>query len=270
MRFSRAKREKATKPITLKKFLDLKNELILNKKNISPKLTLHVNHLSLNVIKRQRPQTSRESIEKSNEVFPLKTQSNFLKRPLISIRNKNNKSSYRPVSTCPTLDMDSKSRENHSLVLMSKKYKNKIKNLKLSGCSTTVPSSNNTAKKTKKRLLNSNVFSNRKIKENSQDKIINNTFCSKREINLLNDPNSFVYMIYNYFKDINRSKGSNNGSIKEKLRQHMQYAWNKEKDVKKILNDMKSISVTRDERIQGYKIISANTFMDMKIKLDEI
>jgi hypothetical protein len=105
-----------------------------------------------------------------------------------------------------------------------------------------------------------------KINEKKDKKEINSF--SKREINLLDNPNSLFYQLYYGSKEIEKTIGKYKTIKREqKIKEYKKYIKKDEEEAGKQLYLLKKdIHIGDQEKISG-KIISSNTFFDLKISL---
>ena len=91
---------------------------------------------------------------------------------------------------------------------------------------------------------------------------------SKREINLLDNPNSLFYQLYYGSKEIEKTIGDYKAINREqKIKEYKKYIKKDEEEAGKQLYLLKKdIHIGDNEKISG-KIISSNTFFDLKISL---
>ena len=91
---------------------------------------------------------------------------------------------------------------------------------------------------------------------------------SKREINLLDNPNSLFYQLYYGSKEIEKTIGKYKTIKREqKIKEYKKYIKKDEEEAGKQLYLLKKdIHIGDNEKISG-KIISSNTFFDLKISL---
>ena len=91
---------------------------------------------------------------------------------------------------------------------------------------------------------------------------------SKREINLLDNPNSLFYQLYYGSKEIEKTIGKYKTIKREqKIKEYKKYIKKDEEEAGKQLYLLKKdIHIGDQEKISG-KIISSNTFFDLKISL---
>ena len=93
------------------------------------------------------------------------------------------------------------------------------------------------------------------------------TSFSKREINLLNNPNSFFYHIFKSSREIdNEIKLNKKETINDKMKKIKKHIKNNERFVFKQLELLKKeLNEDEQDKIRG-KVISTKTFLDLKIK----
>ena len=105
-----------------------------------------------------------------------------------------------------------------------------------------------------------------KINE-KKDKKENNSF-SKREINLLDNPNSILYQLFHGSKELEKIIGEYKTIKREqKIKEYRKYIKKDEEEAGKQLYLLKKdIHIGDQEKISG-RIISSNTFFDLKISL---
>ena len=105
-----------------------------------------------------------------------------------------------------------------------------------------------------------------KINEKKDKKEINSF--SKREINLLDNPNSLLYQLYHGSKEIEKTIGDYKAINREqKIKEYKKYIKKDEEEAGKQLYLLKKdIHIGDQEKISG-RIISSNTFFDLKISL---
>ena len=91
---------------------------------------------------------------------------------------------------------------------------------------------------------------------------------SKKEINLLDNPNSLFYQLYHGSKEIEKTIGKYKTIKREqKIKEYKKYIKKDEEEAGKQLYLLKKdIHIGDQEKISG-KIISSNTFFDLKISL---
>ena len=111
-----------------------------------------------------------------------------------------------------------------------------------------------------------NKISNPNKKKEKKHKELNNF--SKREINLLDNPNSLLYQLYHGSKEIEKTIGDYKAINREqKIKEYKKYIKKDEEEAGKQLYLLKKdIHIGDNEKISG-KIISSNTFFDLKISL---
>ena len=111
-----------------------------------------------------------------------------------------------------------------------------------------------------------NKISNSNKKKEKKHKELNNF--SKREINLLDNPNSLLYQLYHGSKEIEKTIGDYKAINREqKIKEYKKYIKKDEEEAGKQLYLLKKdIHIGDNEKISG-KIISSNTFFDLKISL---
>ena len=109
----------------------------------------------------------------------------------------------------------------------------------------------------------SNVKISKKIKQHKHY----NSY-SKRELELLDNPDSFFFQLYHGSKEIEKNY-INNQKLKkeEKIREYRKFIKKDEDEAnKQIFLLKKDIGIGDNEKLYG-KIISSNTFLDLKIKI---
>ena len=111
-----------------------------------------------------------------------------------------------------------------------------------------------------------NKISNPNKKKEKKHKELNNF--SKREINLLDNPNSLLYQLYHGSKEIEKTIGDYKAINREqKIKEYKKYIKKDEEEAGKQLYLLKKdIHIGDQEKISG-RIISSNTFFDLKISL---
>ena len=126
--------------------------------------------------------------------------------------------------------------------------------------------------KNKKKISFSNPIisesiSNAKINKKNKQHKYHNSY-SKRELELLDNPDSFFFQLYHGTKEIEKNY-INNFKLKkdEKIREYRKFIKKDEEEANKQLFLLKKdIGIGNDEKLYG-KIISSNTFLDLKIKI---
>ena len=111
-----------------------------------------------------------------------------------------------------------------------------------------------------------NKISNPNKKKEKKHKELNNF--SKREINLLDNPNSLLYQLFHGSKELEKIIGEYKTIKREqKIKEYRKYIKKDEEEAGKQLYLLKKdIHIGDQEKISG-RIISSNTFFDLKISL---
>ncbi len=112
-------------------------------------------------------------------------------------------------------------------------------------------------------------FSNPIISKSLKTKYKHNNSYTKRELNLLNNPNSIFYQLYHGTKEIAKNYGKyKNIKKEEKIKEYRNFFKEDEEEAgKQLFLLQKDIQITEQEKISG-KIISSNTFFDLKILIE--
>lgn len=113
------------------------------------------------------------------------------------------------------------------------------------------------------------TFSNPIISKSLKTKYNDHNSYTKRELNLLNNPNSIFYQLYHGTKEIAKNYGKyKNIKKEEKIKEYRNYFKEDEEEAgKQLFLLQKDIQITEQEKISG-KIISSNTFFDLKILIE--
>ena len=113
------------------------------------------------------------------------------------------------------------------------------------------------------------TFSNPIISKSLKTKYNDHNSYTKRELNLLNNPNSIFYQLYHGTKEIAKNYGKyRNIKKEEKIKEYRNYFKEDEEEAgKQLFLLQKDIQITEQEKISG-KIISSNTFFDLKILIE--
>ena len=123
--------------------------------------------------------------------------------------------------------------------------------------------------KLKKKKNDKLTFSNPIISKSLKTKYNDHNSYTKRELNLLNNPNSIFYQLYHGTKEIAKNYGKyKNIKKEEKIKEYRNYFKEDEEEAgKQLFLLQKDIQITEQEKISG-KIISSNTFFDLKILIE--
>ena len=113
----------------------------------------------------------------------------------------------------------------------------------------------------------SESISNGKISKRNKHHKHHNSY-SKRELELLDNPDSFFFQLYHGTKEIEKNYINNHKLKKdEKIREYKKFIKKDEEEANKQLFLLKKdIGIGNNEQLYG-KVISSNTFFDLKIKL---
>ena len=125
------------------------------------------------------------------------------------------------------------------------------------------------SKKLRKKKNDKLTFSNPIISKSLKTKYNDHNSYTKRELNLLNNPNSIFYQLYHGTKEIAKNYGKyKNIKKEEKIKEYRNYFKEDEEEAgKQLFLLQKDIQITEQEKISG-KIISSNTFFDLKILIE--
>ena len=184
-------------------------------------------------------------LEKEKKILKIKNDKNLTLIPIkfltIKQEDNNNKSSLN---------------KNKKRSLSSLNYERNIEKLLISN-------------KLRKKKNDKLTFSNPIISKSLKTKYNDHNSYTKRELNLLNNPNSIFYQLYHGTKEIAKNYGKyKNIKKEEKIKEYRNYFKEDEEEAgKQLFLLQKDIQITEQEKISG-KIISSNTFFDLKILIE--